>query len=133
MENVGIITDAAAKRLERMLDVNAARQRVAATNLSNSSTDGYEPKKVEFSDELAQASGRVKVQRTHESHLTSSRAAAGDRGYVEVVDEDAVNEPDTRLERTIAELADAELAYRTAATLMSKRQQALRTAISGQY
>ncbi len=132
MEKAGIITDAAAKRLERMLDVSAARQRVAATNLSNSSTDGYEPKKIEFSDELAHASGRVNLQRTHAGHLSSSQAAA-DRDYVEVVDEDALENYDTQLERTIAELADAELAYTTAAKLMSKRHEALKIAISGRF
>jgi flagellar basal-body rod protein FlgB len=133
MENVGIITDAAAAKLKRVLDVNAARQRVAATNLSNSATDGYEPKKVEFSEELARVSGKVKVRKTHETHLTSSRGAADASGYTEVVDQDALDNPDTRLERTVAELADAELAYATAARLMAKRGQTLRTAISGQF
>lgn len=133
MGNVGIITDAAAAKLKRVLDVNAARQRVAATNLSNSTTDGYEPKKVEFSEELARVSGKVKIQRTHENHITSRRAAAEARGYTEVVDEEAVDNPEVRLERTVAELADAELAYATAARLMAKRGQTLRTAVSGQF
>jgi len=133
MENLGITTDTAAERLKRLLDMNAARQRVAATNLSNSSTEGYEPKKVEFAKELEQASGKVEIRRTHKSHLAPSRASAGGKEYVEVLDEDAINNPDTRLERTAAELADAELAYATAAKLMAKRNQTLRTAISGQF
>jgi flagellar basal-body rod protein FlgB len=133
MDDVGIITDGASVKLERVLDVNAARQRVAATNLSNSTTDGYVPKKVEFSEELARVSGRVKVRKTHERHLPSARAAAEARDYREVVDEEAVENPDTRLERTVAELADAELAYATAAKLMAKRGQTLKTAVSGQF
>jgi len=133
MKNVGITTDGAAERLKRVLDVTAARQRVAARNLGNVTTEGYEPKKVEFSDELAQASGKVKIQKTHKSHLTSAREAADARGYTEVVDMEAIENPDTRLEQTVAELADAELAYATAAKLMAKRAQTLRTAISGQF
>ena len=133
MENVGIITDGAAAKLKRVLDVNAARQRVAATNLSNSATEGYEPKRVEFSEELARASGKVKIAKTHENHITSTRAAADARGYTEVVDEAAIENPDIRLEQTVAELADAELAYATAAKLMAKRSQTLRTAVSGQF
>jgi flagellar basal-body rod protein FlgB len=133
MKNVGIMADTPSERLKRVLDVNAARQRVAATNLSNVTTDGYEPKKVEFADELARVSGKVKMAKTHENHLASPRAAQEECGYSEVVDEDAIKNPDTRLEQTVAELADAELAYATAAKLMSKRNQILRTAISGQF
>jgi flagellar basal-body rod protein FlgB len=133
MKNVGITTDGAAERLKRVLDITAARQRVAARNLSNVTTDGYEPKKVEFSDELASASGKVKIQKTHEGHMTSTREAEATRGYTEVVDQEAIEHPDTRLEQTAAELADAELAYATAAKLMAKRTQTMRTAITGQY
>jgi flagellar basal-body rod protein FlgB len=133
MENVGIINDSAAERLKKVLDITAARQRVAATNLSNVTTEGYEPKKVEFSDELARVSGKVKMRRTHQGHMTSSNSADESRGYVEVADKEAIENPDTRLERTIAELADAELAYATAAKLMAKRGQILKTAVSGQF
>jgi flagellar basal-body rod protein FlgB len=133
MKNAGIATDGASERLRRVLDVTAARQRVAARNLSNVTTDGYEPRKIEFSDELARVSGKVEIQKTHESHLTSSREAAAERGYAEVVDEEALENPDTGLERTVAELTDAELAYATAAKLMAKRTQTLRTAITGQF
>ncbi|MGD9402640.1 MAG: hypothetical protein PVF95_10280 [bacterium] len=133
MENVGITTDGAAARLKRVLDQTAARQRVAVKNLSNVTTDGYEPKKVEFSEELNRASGKVKMLKTHESHLTSQREAAATRGYTEVVDEEAIDNPEIRLEETVAELADAELAYATAAKLMAKRTQTLRTAITGQF
>lgn len=133
MKNVGLTSDGAAERLKRVLDVTAARQKVAGRNLSNVTTDGYEPKKVEFSDELARVSGKVKIQKTHERHLTSAREAEAARGYSEVVDEEAIANPDIRLEATVAELADAELAYATAAKLMAKRAQTLRTAITGQY
>ena len=133
MKNVGITTDGAAERLKRVLDITAARQRVAARNLSNVTTEGYEPKKVEFANELARVSGKVRMQKTHEGHLTSAREAEAARGYAEVVDEEALQSPDTRLEATAAELADAELAYATAAKLMAKRTQTLRTAITGHF
>ena len=133
MKNVGITTDGAAARLKRLLDQTAARQRVAVRNLSNVTTEGYEPKKVEFSEELNRATGKVEMTKTHKTHLTSRRQAAATRGYTEVVDEEAVESPDVRLEETVAELADAELAYATAAKLMAKRNQTIRTAISGQY
>jgi flagellar basal-body rod protein FlgB len=133
MKNVGITTDGAAARLKRVLDQTAARQRVAVRNLSNVTTDGYQPKKVEFSEELNRASGKVEMAKTHETHLTSRRESTAARGFTEVVDEEAMDNPDVRLEETVAELADAELAYATAAKLMAKRAQTLRTAISGQY
>jgi flagellar basal-body rod protein FlgB len=131
MAKVTFGNDESAGTLKRLLDINAARQRVGARNLANCASDGYTPKNVEFAEELGQTVGRTEVARTHPRHLASSQQAAGETGTVEVVDEAATEDKESRLERAVAELTDAEIAYSTAARLMSKRMATIRTAIAG--
>jgi flagellar basal-body rod protein FlgB len=130
MAKIGLATDEATATLKRVLDVNAARQRVAARNLANSDTPGYQPKKVEFVAEMNQALSKVDMAMTDPRHLSSPKTAEAREGLLEVVDDDAAP-AETRLEATMADLADAELAYATAARVMGRRSATMRTAISG--
>jgi flagellar basal-body rod protein FlgB len=130
MPKVDWTTDEAAAALRRMLDVNAARQRVAARNLANSDTPGYQPKKVEFVEEMSQALSKVDMVKTDPRHLSLPKTAEAREGVVEIADDQA-NSAETRLEATMADLADAELAYATAARVMNRRSATMRTAISG--
>jgi flagellar basal-body rod protein FlgB len=130
VDKVSFGNDESAGTIKRLLDVNAARQRVGARNLANASTEGYSPKKVEFAEELSRTSTRAELTRTHPGHLASSREAT-EAGAIEVVDRDAPEDEDSRMELSVAELADAQMAYATAATLMSRRMATVRTAISG--
>jgi flagellar basal-body rod protein FlgB len=131
MGEVTFGTDASLRRLQLLLDLNAARQKTAARNLANCATEGYEPKKVEVAAEFDQALGRVDLSVTNAMHLGSRRPGGQSDGIVEVVDEEALVDDEVGLERSIAELADAELAYSTAAKLMSRRIATIRTAITG--
>lgn len=131
MSKVTFGTDDAVKALKRLLDVNAARQKVAARNLANSATEDYQTRKVEFSQELNRAVGRVEVARTNPRHMSSAQHRGDPEGFVEIVDDDGGEGEATRLETSIADLADAEMAYATTARLMSKRIATLRTAITG--
>ena len=130
MSKVTLGTDDTLQVLKRMLDRTAARQKVAAKNLANSATEGYQPKKVEFTAEFDRALGKVGMRRTNPRHM-ASRSRARSREPVEVIDEDLQDGDDARLEKTVAELADAEMAYATAARLMAKRIATVRTAITG--
>ncbi|HVP56882.1 MAG TPA: flagellar basal body rod protein FlgB [bacterium] len=124
------VTEDATDLLKRVLDVNAARQKAAATNLANCDTPGYQPKKVEFVKEMNQALSKVEMVRTNPNHLSVPRTTEAREGIVETVDDKATPE-ETRLEATMADLADAELAYSTAARVMSRRTATLRVAITG--
>jgi flagellar basal-body rod protein FlgB len=131
---VGKVTfgnDESAGTLKRLLDINAARQRVGARNLANSSTEGYAPKEVEFADELNLSVARTELVRTHPGHIASSRDAGSGDVALEVVDRAAPEDGENELELSVAELTDAQMAYSTAATLMSRRVATIRTAISG--
>jgi flagellar basal-body rod protein FlgB len=131
MGEVTLGTDSSLMRLKLLLDLNAARQKTAARNLANCATEGYEPKKVEFAPQLAQALGKVKLVSTNPLHLTSRRSNAQSDGITEVIDQEALASSEVGIERSVTELADAELAYSTAAKLMSKRIATMRTAITG--
>lgn len=131
MSDVRLGTDEASTVIRRILDLNAARQKAAVKNLANIDTEGYQPKRVEFADHLNQATGRVEMARTASGHMPGGTSGPEQRGYVEVVDHEAAAAPEVELERSVADLAAAEIAYSTAATLMSKRVATLRTAITG--
>lgn len=131
MGKVTFGNDESAGTLKRLLDINAARQRVGARNLANSSTEGYAPKEVEFADELNLSVARTELVRTHPGHIASSRDAASGDVALEVVDRAAPEDGENELELSVAELTDAQMAYSTAATLMSRRVATIRTAISG--
>jgi len=131
MSDVRLGNDEASKTIRRILDLSAARQKAAVKNLANIDTEGYRPKRVEFADHLDQASGQVEMSRTAPGHMTGATPGPERRRYVEVVDHEAAESPETELERSVADLADAEIAYSTAARLMSKRVATIRTAITG--
>ena len=131
MSDIRLGNDGASNTIRRILDLNAARQKAAVKNLANIDTEDYRPRRVEFVDHLEQASGRIAVSRTNPGHMAGATSGPDRAGYVEVVDHEAAESPETELERTVADLADAEIAYSTAARLMSKRVATIRTAITG--
>jgi flagellar basal-body rod protein FlgB len=130
MSKVTFGNDESVTTLKRLLDINAARQKVGARNLANASTEDYTPKKVEFADELNSTIVRTELERTDPRHIASAHRAASEDVMVEVVD-DTGGDSDDRLERSVAEITDAQMAYSTTATLMSRRMATIRTAISG--
>jgi flagellar basal-body rod protein FlgB len=130
MTKMFAVTEEATDLLKRVLDVNAARQKAAATNLANCDTPDYKPKKVEFIEEMSQALSKVEMVRTNPNHLRLPRTAEAQEGIVEVTDDEA-SPAETRLEATMADLADAELAYSTAARVMGRRTATMRVAITG--
>jgi flagellar basal-body rod protein FlgB len=129
--DVRVTNDEATEAVRRILDLAAARQKAAVKNLANIDTEGYRPTRIEFSEHLKQASGRLELAAPASGHMTGRTSVSGGSGYVEVVDEELAETPEVGLERTIADLADAEIAYTTAARIMSKRVATLRTAITG--
>jgi flagellar basal-body rod protein FlgB len=131
MGDMKLGNDEAVNVIRRILDLNAARQRTAIGNLANIDTEGYEPKRVEFTDHLNQAAGKVEMVRTSQGHIVGPGRRPAGRTYVEVIDEESAESPEAGLERSIADLADAEIAYATAARLMSKRIATIGTAITG--
>lgn len=122
--------DQSLRILEHLLDIHAARQKVAAVNLANIGNDTYEPRRVDFSLELNRAMN-AGLKTTSPLHIGSSKTSDSSLSIRQVVDRDATQDPTTRLEQQVAELNDAQLAYSTVARLMSRRLATLRTGITG--
>jgi flagellar basal-body rod protein FlgB len=92
--------------LERYLDLLAARQRVAASNIANADTPGYRAREVDFSWHL---------------ETVAVREAWGDS---------AKNDGNTvQLDRELRALADNNLRFTIAAALLQKQIRGVRNAI----
>jgi flagellar basal-body rod protein FlgB len=92
--------------LERYLDILAARQRVAASNIANADTPGYRAREVDFSWHLETIAVR------------------------EVWGEGAKNDGNTvQLDRELRTLADNNLRFTIASMLLQKQIRGLRNAI----
>jgi flagellar basal-body rod protein FlgB len=131
MSDVRLTNDGPSEVIRRMLELGAARQRAAAKNLANLETEGYRPRRIEFADHLDQAAGHVELTGTAPGHIADGLSGPDGPGYIEVVEDGPAESKDVELERVVADLADAEIAYSTAARLMAKRVATLRTAITG--
>lgn len=131
MSKVSFGTEQNVAALKKVLDASAARQKIAARNLANCTTEGYQPKKIQFAQELSKRVGKVEMSTNNPKHLRSRGTQGTSRGFIEVVDEEGIADSAARLEKSVADLADAELAYSTAAKLVSKRTATMRTAITG--
>lgn len=122
--------------LERMLDFQAQRHTVLATNVANVDTPGYKGQDLRFSDELRRAidtQGTLPVKKTHEQHLP---AGLHDLKAVEhrlLPGTDAVHRLDGNtvdLDKEMTKLSENSLYYNVTAQLVSKKLKGLRTAIS---
>jgi flagellar basal-body rod protein FlgB len=131
MSDLRLTNDGPSEVIRRMLELGAARQRAAAKNLANLETEGYQPRRVEFADHLGQAAGHVDMTATAPGHMAGRIAGPEAPDYIEVVEDGPAESRDVELERIVADLADAEIAYSTAARLMAKRIATLRTAVTG--
>lgn len=129
MEKVSF-DDRSVRILEDLLDIQAARQKVSATNLANIGNDTYEPRRVDFSLELDRAMN-AGLRTTSPLHIPQAGRSQASVSIRQVVDQTASQDQTTRLEHEVAELNDAQLAYSTVARLMSKRLGTLRTSIVG--
>lgn len=126
--------DATMARLERALDLRAARHRVIAANLANEETPGYRARDLRFREAFAAARGATPASRlaaTHARHLTADGPAGGP---VAPVVESPAGEPGpdantVNLERELAKLADNALHYQAVASIVALRFQQLLAAI----
>jgi len=124
--------------LKNVLDYRAANHSVISGNLANIETPGYEPQKVTFDRALKDAvvQGRtvpgatVALQRTHEMHLPL--AAQKSRAYtVGPMESAGVGEEKLNIDREMARMAQNNLLFEASVQLLSRKFEALKTAIRG--
>ena len=123
--------------LERSLDLRSMRHRVLASNIANMDTPNYKAVELEVEGQIRQERGfahTVQLVRTHANHIpvghtaddsvklkTADPAQFSLRGDGNTVDVD----------RTMGQLAENTILYRTAAQLISERLRGVRYAIKG--
>lgn len=123
--------------LEKSLNLRSKRHRVLSANIANIDTPNYKAFDLVLEDEFKRppgAAGNIPLKRTHDSHLplktepldrvTLKRAEAPEfslRGDGNTVD----------LDKTMGDLAENTLLFKTAAQIISKKFQALKEVIKG--
>ena len=123
--------------LEKALDTGSLRHKVLTSNIANIDTPNYKAFEVVMEDALNRAqpgAGPIELVQTHPGHLVGRRSAANPVKIKEA-DSPAINlraDGNTvDLERTMGELAENTLLYRTAAQIIRKKFQGLINAIQG--
>ena len=123
--------------LERSLDLRSMKHRVLASNIANMDTPNYKAVQLDVEAQIRREQGanlRMRLTRTNSHHLPIVRTSM-DNVRLEVDDPPQFtlrgdgNTVD--IEKTMGELAENTILYRTAAQLISSRLKALRYAIKG--
>ena len=139
----GVTNGGAIPVLERMVQFAGQRQRLLANNIANLSTPDFRPVDVsvaDFQENLSEAIDERRLQtgprrnelplkgtrqvEVHENSLTLKAQPAGDN----ILFHDG---NDRDLDRTMQDLVENFMAFRTAAQFMRKQFESIRTAISG--
>ena len=123
--------------LERSLNLRSKRHRVLSANIANIDTPNYKAFDLVLEDEFKRphgTAGNIQLKRTHNSHLpvthkildrvTLKRSEGPEfslRGDGNTVD----------LDKTMGDLAENTLLFKTAAQIISKKFQALKEVIRG--
>ena len=121
--------------LEKLLDYHSERHKLLAANVANIDTPGYKGCDINFPDELARVAGTGKtlpLVKTSEGHFPPGTLLKDTRysvfesnGTAHRLDGNTVD-----LDKEMSKLAENSLYYNTAAQVISKKLQGLRTAIS---
>ncbi|MEW5701281.1 MAG: flagellar basal body rod protein FlgB [Candidatus Zixiibacteriota bacterium] len=119
-------------RLERALDLTAARQRLLTENVANAETPGYRRKDINFAAELKAAQQNqspVGMRMTRPGHITSHAAT---RTYKVVTDAPAPGDNYAlSLDQEMAKVAENQLEYSIATRLVSRKFDGIQLAIRG--
>lgn len=121
------------EKFSKYLDVSSFRHKLIAGNLSNVSTPGYRARDIDFQAEFNRAVGQpsgLVGEITHPNHIPIGEHAARDpeveqaelvEGELNAVDPD----------REVSNMAQNQLIYTVGATLLKRKFDGLRKAISG--
>ena len=123
--------------LQKTLNIGSLRHKVLTSNIANIDTPNYKAFEVVMEDALRRdhrTAGSVELVRTHPEHL-AGRHSSSSSVKVKKADPPALNlraDGNTvDLDRTMGELAENTLLYRTAAQMIKKKFQGLKNAIQG--
>jgi len=123
--------------LEKALDLRSKRHQVVASNIANMDTPNYKAFELVIEDELAKPgkfSYNIQLARTHSDHLPVKNRLS-DNVKLKLADSPEFtlrgdgNTVD--IDKTMGDLAENTLLYKTASQIISKKFQALKNVIQG--
>jgi flagellar basal-body rod protein FlgB len=119
------------KVLSRALDFRSANHQVISGNMANIDTPGYKVKKLLFDQELQRAAKThaVRLKTTDPDHLSYPSGKASGSFPVQTVDTRSSGSNQLNLDMEMAKMMRNNLLYEASAKLLSKKFNALRTAI----
>lgn len=119
-------------RLGNALDLAAARQKLLTENVANAETVGYKRKDINFQAELQAAmgsGGHLAMKTTRPGHVGGAEQTRSPKVNVETTP--AGQKFGVDIDREMVNVAQNQLEYNVAATLIRRKFDALKTAIRG--
>ena len=132
--NISRITGKTVNLLSHALDYRSSNHQVIAGNMANIETPGFRPKELSFDKELERAveENEVSLQKTdskHFSHYTGSLQHGGPNFAIQPAANGLTDSSHVNLDREMAKMMQNNLLYEASAKLLTKKFEALRTAI----
>ncbi|MBN2059450.1 MAG: flagellar basal body rod protein FlgB [Deltaproteobacteria bacterium] len=126
-----VMMDRTMKILSRALDFRSSNHQVIAANLANADTPGYKNRELRFDRELKEAldKGRVQLKITDPNHFPKDPASGGRSFPVHTLESGSNEESEQNLDIEMAKMMRNNLLFEASAKLLSKKFQALRSAI----
>lgn len=136
MESQGIFSQTVSI-LEKALDLRSKKHNVIASNIANMDTPDYKAFDLIIEKELQKVTGKgnsISLNKTNKAHMQSQRSKAG--GVSVVIDD--TQELSLRgdgntvdIDKQMGNMAENTLMYKTAAQMIHKKFQGLKSAIQG--
>jgi flagellar basal-body rod protein FlgB len=120
--------------LSKALGYRSANHNVISSNLANIDTPGYKPKDLVFNQELQKAVDRRSVApvKTNPKHFSHFTGAMGNNGpSYSIITRKAVNRKPNQfnIDKEMSKMVQNNLLFEASAKLLTKKFEALRTAI----
>lgn len=117
---------------QQALLVHERRNSVLASNLANADTPGFKARDIDFRTALAQAGeSATEIKRTHQNHLGSTGASAGERLMYRVPLQPAVDGNTVETDREQAAFAENSVRYQASLQFLGGSIDAMITALRG--
>ena len=127
-----LFTKTGVPKVQKHLDLAAARQKLIAGNIANSSTKGYRARDINFQEEFNRATGktsRIPGATTHSKHIPlgqhKNRAPEVDEQKVKNGDLNSVD-----IDKEMSSMAQNNLLFTISATMLQRKFDGIRKVIS---
>lgn len=117
--------------LSKALNFRSANHQVIAANLANADTPGYKSKEISFDRELKNAIDKrdIMLRVTDPNHIPENSTSSRNSFPIHTIDSGSGEEEEKNLDLEMAKMMRNNLMFEASAKLLSKKFQALKSAI----